>query len=41
MVDVEAVELSRFTEPGFGTRNSLDGAGLVVELSPGGGQYCW
>lgn len=42
VVDVEAVELILFTDPGFGTRNSLEGAGTgaAEELSPGGGQYC-
>lgn len=40
VVDVEAVELIRFTELGFGTRNSLAGIGAAEEVSPGGGQYC-
>lgn len=41
VVEVEAVELRRFTEPGLGTRSSPAGVGAAEAFSPGGGQYCW
>lgn len=40
VVEVDAVELSLFT-PEFDTCKPFDGAVLLDELSPGGGQYCW